>query len=123
MPMTIKDLIDQYVETKAHKEQLTADIRTANEKLATLEKDLMEMMSQAGITQAASDKASLSMKQARHPAIDDWQAFYEYVARTGQFELLHKRLSSTAFRERWEAGEVIPGTSVSEVWELSVRRK
>lgn len=121
--MNIKDLIDQYVETKAHKEQLTADIRTANEKLATLEKDIMSLMSQAGITQAASDKASLTMKQARHPAIDDWQAFYEYVAHTGQFELLHKRLSSTAFRERWEAGEAIPGTSVSEVWELSVRRK
>jgi len=37
--------------------------------------------------------------------------------------LLHKRLSSTAFRERWEAGEAIPGTEASEVWELTVRRK
>jgi len=37
--------------------------------------------------------------------------------------LLHKRLSSTAFRERWEAGEAIPGTSTSEVWELSVVRR
>lgn len=121
--MNIKDLIDQYVEVKAHKEQLAEDTRKANNKLAELEKDIMALMSQAGITSAASDKASLSMKKKQHPAIDDWQAFYGYVATTGQFELLHKRLSSTAFRERWDAGEAIPGTSISEVWELSVYRK
>jgi chromosome segregation ATPase len=121
--MNIKDLIDEYVKVKAHREQLTDDVRKANNKLGELEKDIMDLMSKAGITQAASDKASLSMKLKQHPAINDWKAFYGYVAETGQFELLHKRLSSTAFRERWDAGEAIPGTSISEVWELSVYRK
>lgn len=121
--MNIKDLIDKYVEIKARREALSEDVRKCTADLAGLEKDIMDLMSHAGITQAASDKASLSMKLVRHPAIDDWQAFYGYVAKTKQFELLHKRLSSTAFRERWEAGESIPGTSTSDVWELSVRRK
>jgi len=26
-------------------------------------------------------------------------------------------------RERWDAGETIPGTKMTPVWELSVRRK
>jgi len=121
--MNIKDLIDKYVAVKAERESSAENIRKCTASLAGLEKDIMDLMSHAGITQAASDKASLHMKKVQHPAIDDWQAFYGYVAQTGQFELLHKRLSSTAFRERWEAGESIPGTSTSEVWELSVRRK
>ena len=121
--MNIKELIDQYVETKNKREGLSEEVKACTNKLAELEKDIMELMSQAGISQAASDKASCSMKMAKHPAIEDWNQFYGYVAQTGQFELLHKRLSSQAFRERWEAGEVIPGTSASEVWELSVRRK
>ena len=121
--MNIKDLIDQYVETKNKQEGLSEEVKTCTKKLAELEKDIMELMSQAGISQAASDKASCTMKMAKHPAIEDWNQFYAYVAQTGQFELLHKRLSSLAFRERWEAGGVIPGTSASEVWELSVRRK
>jgi hypothetical protein len=120
---TLAELIDEFVAVKGAREELQNQVKTHTEKLTRLEADIMELMSQAGINQAASDKASVTMKHNTHPAIDDWAKFYEYVASTGQFELLHKRLSSTAFRERWEAGEVIPGTSASKVWELSVRRK
>ena len=121
--MNIKELIDDYVATKNAREELSTTIKDMTSKLGRLEGDIMALMSDAGISQAASDKASCSMKMTKHPAIKDWQAFYGYVASTGQFELLHKRLSSTAFRERWEAGEAIPGTEASEVWELTVRRK
>jgi hypothetical protein len=121
--MNIKDLIDDYVATKNEREALSATVKEKTEKLGRLEGDIMKLMSAAGINQAASDKASCTMKLSKHPAIKDWQQFYAYVANTGQFELLHKRLSSTAFRERWEAGEVIPGTEASDLWELTVRRK
>lgn len=121
--MNINDLINQFVEVKALKESLNEQIKECNEKLAKIEAEIMEQMSNAGISQAASDKASCTMRQVTHPAITDWDAFYKHVASTGEFELLHKRLSSTAFRERWESGEAIPGTSTSTAWELSVRRK
>jgi len=121
--MNIKELIDLYVQTKNAREELSSQVKEKTEKLGRLEGDIMALMSDAGLSQAASDKASCTMKMTKHPAIKDWQAFYGYVAQTSQFELLHKRLSSTAFRERWEAGEVIPGTEASEVWELTVRRK
>jgi hypothetical protein len=121
--MNIKELIDDYVATKNSREELSSTIKDMTAKLGRLEGDIMALMSDAGLSQAASDKASCSMKMTKHPAIKDWTEFYGYVATTGQFELLHKRLSSTAFRERWEAGEAIPGTEASEVWELTVRRK
>jgi hypothetical protein len=121
--MKISDLIDKYVETKALKESLNEDIKKANEKLAAIEADIMEQMALAGITQAASEKASCTMRETHHPSIEDWNVFYDHVAKTNQFELLHKRLSSQVFRERWESGDLIPGTKMSSVWELSVRRK
>lgn len=121
--MNIKELIDLYVQTKNEREELSSKVKKKTEQLGRLEGDIMALMSDAGLSQAASDKASCTMKMTKHPAIKDWNAFYGYVAQTSQFELLHKRLSSTAFRERWEAGEAIPGTSVSEVWELTVVRR
>lgn len=121
--MNINDLINQFVEVKALKESLNEQIKECNEKLGKIEAEIMEQMSNAGINQAASDKASCTMRQVTHPTITDWETFYKHVASTGEFELLHKRLSSTAFRERWESGEAIPGTTSSSVWELSVRRK
>ena len=121
--MKISDLIDQFVEVKAQREKLNEDSKACTLKLAVLEKDIMSLMSDVGITKAASDKASLTMREVKHPSIDNWTLFYDYVAQTGQFELLQKRLSSTAFREHWEAGDAIPGTSSSSVWELSVVRR
>jgi hypothetical protein len=121
--MNINDLINEYVETKALKESLNEQVKTCNEKMAKTQADIMEQMALAGITKAASDKASCTMREVTHPAIEDWDAFYKHVAATGQFELLHKRLSSTAFKERWEAGEVVPGTSSTKLWELSVVRR
>ena len=91
--------------------------------MAVLEKDIMKTMSDAGITQAGSDKASCHMRETQQPAIEDWSQFYDYVAKTNQFELLHKRLSSTAFKERWDAGENIPGTKAISVWDLRIVRK
>ena len=121
--MNINDLINDYVETKALKESLNDQVKGCNEKMAKIQADIMEQMATAGITKAASDKASCTMREVTHPAIEDWDAFYKHVAATGQFELLHKRLSSTAFKERWEAGEVVPGTSSTKLWELSVVRR
>jgi hypothetical protein len=123
MQMNINDLIDQFVEVKAKREALSNEVKQCTSKLAALENDIMSLMSEAGISKAGNDKATCSMRQTLQPAIDDWKVFYDYVAETGQFELLHKRLSSTAFRERWDAGEAIPGTSTSAVWELTVYRK
>ncbi len=121
--MNINDLINDFVAKKAEKEALNEKIKDLNGQLATIESDIMMQMTDVGVNQVASDKASCTMKLHKRPAIADWQLFYEYVAKTNQFELLHKRLSSAAFVERWEAGEEIPGTTASSVWELSVRRK
>ncbi len=121
--MNIKDLIDMYVATKNEREELSSKVKEKTEQLGRLEGDIMALMSDAGLSQAASDKASCTMKMTKHPAIKDWNAFYGYVAQTSQFELLHKRLSKTALSERWEPGEAFSGTSVTQVWELTVVRR
>jgi len=121
--MNIKDLIDEFVSVKGKREALTAEASALTKKLAIIEADIMEQMATQGISKAGSDKASCTMKEVSNPTITDWQAFYAYVADTKQFELLHKRLSSTIFRERWEAGETIPGTLATKSFELTVYRK
>jgi len=121
--MNIKDLIDEFVTVKGKREELTAEAKELTKKLSALEADIMEQMAAQGISKAGSDKASCTMKEVSNPTIVDWPTFYEYVAETKQFELLHKRLSSAIFRERWEAGETIPGTLASKSFELSVYRK
>lgn len=53
------------------------------------------------------------------PAVKDWDAFYRHVLQTGDFSLLHKRVGTTACKERWDAGETVPGVEKYAVYKLS----
>ena len=121
--ITLADLIDAFVIEKNKRDDLQEQVKECTRRMTALEGDIMMQMSEAGISQAGSDKANCFMRQTKQPSIVDWNAFYGYVAETKQFELLHKRLSSTAFKERWDAGESIPGTTATEVWDLRIVRK
>jgi len=121
--MNISELIDEIVRVKAEREGLNTISSELTSRLTKLERDLMELMASAGTTKAASNAGhSCKVEKKSYPAIKDWTLFYDYVTKTNSFDLLHKRLSNTAFRDRWAAGEEIPGTSSSEIWEVSITK-
>lgn len=119
--MNISDLINSLVDIRKQKSDLAAEIKALTEKETSLESDIMHAMTEAGTFRAASDVGhTVNMAKKVHPAIVDWNDFYAYVAETKNFDLIQKRLSGPAFRDRWEQGVAIPGASSSEVWELSI---
>lgn len=119
--MTLSELINELVVVKQQRTSLATTDSELGKQVAKLEADIMHTMNEAGLSKAASDIGhSVSMSKKAHPTITDWDQFYGYVTGTKSFDLLHKRLSSTAFRDRWEAGEIIPGSSSTDVWGISV---
>ena len=54
------------------------------------------------------------------PMVHDWDVFYKHVVKTKNFELLQKRLGTTAIKERWDAGKEVPGVSRENVAELGI---
>lgn len=53
------------------------------------------------------------------PAVKDWDAFYKHILQSGDFSLLHKRIGAQACKERWDAGEEVPGVEKFPVYKLS----
>jgi hypothetical protein len=53
------------------------------------------------------------------PAVKDWDALYKHVQQTGDFSLLHKRVGTSACKERWDASEEVPGIERYAVYKLS----
>lgn len=122
--MQIDTLIQQYIDIKNERAALATKDKELSQQGSKLQADIMHAMSEAGTYKAATaDGHSVSMVKKTHPAIIDWAQFYEYVAETKNFDLLQKRLSAPAFRDRWDAGTPIPGAGSSEVWELSISQK
>ena len=121
--MNLSELINQMVELQSQRKNLADQDSALSKQLSQLEADIMHAMSTAGTFKSASDAGhSVTMAKKLHPTITDWNEFYGYVTKTNSFDLLHKRLSSTAFKDRWEAGETIPGSTTAEVWGLSVTK-
>ena len=56
------------------------------------------------------------------PQVKDWDAFYKHVKKTGEFELMQKRLSDSAINERWEQGKKIPGVEAYNVTSVSINK-
>lgn len=54
------------------------------------------------------------------PTASDWNALYEYIRKNDAFDLLHKRLTETAVKLRWDDSVIIPGVVSQDTESLEV---
>jgi hypothetical protein len=54
--------------------------------------------------------------------VENWDLFYKHVKKTGEFELMQRRLSDSAINERWEQGKKVPGVKSFTVVSISLNK-
>lgn len=118
--MRLDDMINQLVGVRAARKELAQQDKTLSREQASLEASILHAMFEVGTTRAESPLASVSAKKKIVPAVTDWNEFYRWVADHDAFDLLQRRLSGPAFHDRWDEGVVVPGTSQTELWDLSI---
>lgn len=101
--------------------QRELDALKAKEEAA--EQEVLALLDTAKLSKAAGKVASVSVapKTVGQVEPERWNDVYAYIKKHGAFDLLQRRLNNTAYRERIEAGENIPGTKSVTVLDLSVR--
>jgi len=116
----LPDLVDAYIAYRTQrliKDKEAAQMKELEEQIKDA---IISKFKEQGITGLGASNGFVKMTSTLEPQGQDWPAIWEYIRDTNQFDLLHKRLTNTAVRERWEAGEQIPGVGVQEVFRLSV---
>jgi len=119
--MNIQEMIEALA---AKKEALDANVKAGKilqEEYNELETKLVGAMLRAGVDTAGSGGLTFKRTIKFQPKTTSWEDLYTHVAATGEFDLLHKRLSSTACNARWGEEHEIPGVEKyrMEKWELS----
>jgi hypothetical protein len=56
------------------------------------------------------------------PQVDDWDQLFKYVHKHKAFDLLQRRVSSEAVRQRWEEEQTIDGISTFTVVDVSITK-
>lgn len=73
---------------------------------------MMKTFKKAELKVAGGKKGLVTLVNRDEPQIEDFNKLWAYARKKNAPELFQRRLSSPAIRERWEAGEKIPGVGV-----------
>lgn len=77
---------------------------------------LMGALRSEELDQARGRLATFSVSKTTIPEVEDWAAVQAWVRRRNAFEMLHKRITVTAWRERLDSKILVPGTRAEQIW-------
>ena len=118
--MTLDDKINNLIEVKKQIKDINEQLKGIKEREEEIARDLIRELEQAGIKRMANDSATISVATENVPDVTDWDQFYRFISEQQAFELLHKRVSATAFRELSQTQDV-PGVQTRELVKLNFR--
>lgn len=119
IPKTIGACSDLLYKLRAKRlvAQAAADKIKVNEEL--LKTHIINTLPKSEVTGVAGRFARVSISPKDVPQVEDWPLFYEYLLKSGEFDLLQRRLSDGAVKDRWDDGVVIPGVKKFRVITVS----
>lgn len=122
MSLEIGKFIDDMMAVRNEKRHHEAEVKRIDASLKLMEDQLKNAMLEQGIVEAKGTygKAKYDDK-VLYPKVDDWQLFYDYITQNNMFDLLHKRISLTNYRQLVEANRQVPGVVPNYVSEVNLR--
>jgi len=98
-------------------------LKELKQKKNDLEAQLIAKMEDQGIDRTGNDRCSVSIKTETVPTVEDWDAVYKHILSTEQFELLHKRMSASTYREFLSLDMELPGVKPTDVIRINYRSR
>jgi hypothetical protein len=89
---------------------------------SALKEHLIQTLPKSEAGGVAGKVARVTVISKPVPQVNDWDKFYAHIKKTGDFELLQRRLGEGAIKERWEAGKVVPGVEVFNAVTVSINK-
>ena len=117
----LNDLLAEYGTLRDGIRELQAQEKELNASKRELEAQISIRMQEQGLDKISNKGQTISLKNEIVPTVEDWDLLQTHVAETKQFELMHKRVSATAYREAIAAGIDIPGVKSTELTRINYR--
>jgi hypothetical protein len=111
-PKQLAQCADLLYTTRQDRLALEKEVEALKARETTLREHLIENLPKSQASGVSGRVANAKIETKEIPQVKDWDLFYKHVKRTGDFELMQRRLSDAAVKERWEAGKKVPGVEV-----------
>lgn len=125
--VNVDTVIAAYVKLRDRRAVLRKEYTEADEvfvaQMDKLEVFLLNKMQQDNMTQLGSEHGTAYQQTVIKGNCSDWPSFWQFLADTGRFDMMEKRVSIKAVQEYFEAnGELPPGINVNPELKVVIRR-
>lgn len=97
-------------------------VKELKEEELQMRNQIFELLASMGLTKASGALATCGIKVTNVPLVEDWDQVFKYMSLTGEWDLVQKRISVTAWRARFDDGVTIPGVSKVEDVDISLTK-
>jgi hypothetical protein len=115
-------LVECYERTRTKRLALDKEAAGFKEIEEAYKEELIYRMVQTNVGALASTSHVVKMKTVDKPTPKNWTLLQNFITETGAWELVQHRLSEAAIRERWEAGETVPGVEKFLVYSVNLSK-
>jgi hypothetical protein len=121
-PKTLGACADRLYELRQQRLEWQKKVDALEAEEKALKEHIIRNLPKSEATGVAGKLARVTVVTKEVPQVKDWDAFYKFVKKTGSFDLMQRRLTEAAVKERWEAGEEIPGVERFQVVTVSINK-
>ena len=120
--LTLGEVADALYDLREERHDLQKEIEKIEVAERELKNRLIAELDKGDLQGVLGKKARAAVHVRPTPTVKDWAAFGAYILKQKDLSLLQRRPSEAAVKERWEAGEVVPGVDRFNVVTVSVTK-
>lgn len=122
MPPSIGLCADLYSEVRELRLAMQKHVDAVKKRESEIREYIINNLSKSSDTGAAGKKYRAQIVTKDVPSLKDWDVFTKYLAESGRFDLIHKRVSSKPVTDMWEEGEEVPGVERFKTVDVSITK-
>jgi hypothetical protein len=122
LPKTFGAIPDFLYDLRAERLRLNRLVTALEEQELKFKLAVLDRFPKQQLTGARGARGKLEIEPIDVPTLADPQKFFKHVKKTGEFDLLERRLSREAVKLRWQAGKEIPGVDHFKDRRLAIKK-
>lgn len=113
------DLALQWRTKRAERLALAKEVDKLEKDEKALKAKVMEALAKAKNKSVSNGERLFQLVTKPEPTVEDWPTLQKHIQKTGEFDLIERRVNRAAVKERWELNRKVPGVGSIPVDTLS----
>lgn len=122
LPKSLGACADLYADLREKRLLEAKEVTKIEEQEKFVKNHLTEVLCKGDDRGAVGQHHRVQVEVENVAQVEDWDAFYAHIKKTGDFGLLNRALNAAAIKERWDDNKVVPGVKAVPVVKLRLHK-